>query len=289
MKKQLILAAILVSTFFTANAQTTVYTQDFEGNSADIFDQGWAVIGFQGNAENNGIYNTSASIQDIGITGKSIGFATFTMNGQTPQHISNADCAIISPELVLPQGTSLLKYRVGSVRVGANASSHYSVYIVTEEEMLPIANAAQFKALLNTKSAADSATISGHSSIISIDLSAYAGKTVFAVFRLHNSPSNTLLLFDDITVTNGILSLEEMESAQFAIYPNPAKDFVNVEGKGSIIENISFTDASGKLVASSNFDGTAMANVDVSALTNGLYIMTVKSDKGIVNRKIMKS
>jgi hypothetical protein len=72
MKKQLLLAALLIGTA-GANAQTTVFTQDFNGPWQDVMATGWTAVMAAGTGTNYGIMNSIPALQALGITGGSIG------------------------------------------------------------------------------------------------------------------------------------------------------------------------------------------------------------------------
>lgn len=67
---------------------------------------------------------------------------------------------------------------------------------------------------------------------------------------------------------------------QSRIYPNPAKDFIIIE-QSSTIQNVQIFDLSGKQVIShTNFNNTT-ANIDISILQQGVYIVKVNGEKGV--------
>ena len=68
------------------------------------------------------------------------------------------------------------------------------------------------------------------------------------------------------------------------IYPNPTTEKINVKTE-SLVENISVIDINGKevLTSSSNI------SIDVSGLTNGMYILIVKTNQGVQRRKFLKT
>ncbi len=76
--------------------------------------------------------------------------------------------------------------------------------------------------------------------------------------------------FDNFTVSAATASNENNLDASLTIYPNPATDVVYVSAATSI-ESVSLVNALGQAVTAP-FNG---ASVDVSALTNGVYILTV--------------
>lgn len=80
----------------------------------------------------------------------------------------------------------------------------------------------------------------------------------------------------------GIAGIEE-NNLNFAIYPNPTNDLLNVSTLEKI-ESITITDLTGKVVLSNNLKN----NINVSSLTNGNYFISVKSNNKIATQKFVK-
>jgi hypothetical protein len=82
--------------------------------------------------------------------------------------------------------------------------------------------------------------------------------------------------------SNGI---ENNAALEFDAYPNPTGDYLNLHGdminQGNI--EIALTDINGALV----YSGLNQQKIDVSELNNGLYFLTVKTEKGSAVKKIV--
>lgn len=76
--------------------------------------------------------------------------------------------------------------------------------------------------------------------------------------------------------TKGSLSTPDFESANFKFYPNPVKHNLSINHK-SMIENIEIFSLSGKSVLFKKINSTT-AEIDLSTLSSGMYILNVKSD-----------
>lgn len=284
MKKLLLTAAALL-TLFCGHAQS--YQQNFEGNSNEILNQGWRFLSLEGSPQNNGIYSPTASIQAIGIQGSAAGMATFNLVNQIPTHIANLDCVIISPAIQINGADAFVNYTTGSVRIGSNATSHYSVYIVTKTEMNSASTPAALKSLLTARSADDEATIGNESVGTGFDLADYAGEAIHFIFRLHNSPTNSIFLVDDFKVTGAVLGTDNAEQPKVSVYPNPADNFITINAQG--IDEVSFTDMNGRTVFSKKNMAIDNYTIDVSSLSQGIYLMTVTTVNGITTQKVVKS
>lgn len=289
--KKSIITALFLGSFACAQAQlTTLYSEDFEGDDQVIFSQGWNFIKLHPDSSDGGIFQPSPSIQAKGFTGKTIGGLTFTTVGTTITNLPNTDVLIRSRNYDIPVvGTTSVSFRRGSVPAGASASSHYAVYIMAMEEFVGLDTPAALKTYLDAKTRATSATISGQSSIVTLDLSAYAGKTVALLFRLYNSPTNSILLMDDVTVSNTPLSTADFVASQFSVYPNPASNKVKVaasNGKG--ITKITITDLNGRIVKTKDLAGIESTDIDLNDMASGTYLMGISSEEGTIMKKIVK-
>ena len=290
MKLTLFGGAILLCTAFAANAQETFYAQDFEAGHEAIFAEGWKIIGFTGSTENSGVYSTSPSIENAGFSGNAIGGATFTITGQIPTHIQDADSATQSPAFDLPEDVQELSFRAGSVNISGNSNSHYSVYAVTAQDLEGVENDAEIKELLDAAEPLDAATIGGQSSIVTADISSLAGESVTFFFRLHETTGNNILLFDDITITSGTMGTEAPENNLFSVYPNPVRDMLNISApQHSPVTTLRVYTVSGQLVTYKRF-ATAVEsyNLDMSSLAAGMYIVKMTSELGTEVKRVVK-
>jgi hypothetical protein len=78
----------------------------------------------------------------------------------------------------------------------------------------------------------------------------------------------------------------------FEIYPNPANDILNLKFNSEETQSflIKISDKLGKNVFEENtelFNGSFTKKIDVSSFAKGMYIITLSSEKGILNKKII--
>lgn len=89
---------------------------------------------------------------------------------------------------------------------------------------------------------------------------------------------------------DGEMGTSKAVASQLSVFPNPASNVINVANTGNVLVNaIQITDLNGRTVKSVKFNGVAEAQVNVSDLANGMYMMTVTSDKGSMTQKIVKN
>lgn len=289
MKNLLVTGAVALLAMASSYAQTN-YTQNFNGPQATILAEGWQFPNITGNPQNNGIYSTSPSIANIGIEGGAAGIGTFNLVNGIPTQIANLDCAIVSPVFILPNMVTDISYRVGSVRVSGSANSHYSMYVLTEAEYNTATTSTALKTLLNGKTSEDEATIGNEIVDASFETTDYTGQRIRLVFRVHNSPGNSIFLVDNITVEGGLLNKASFTTQAFSLYPNPVDNQLNILGvDASSISNVRITDINGRVLADKKYNAVASVAVDTSGFSSGIYNVIVTSDNGTSTKKIIKS
>lgn len=116
-------------------------------------------------------------------------------------------------------------------------------------------------------------------------MGAGTGNTVSASVKFDNlvaraSNSDTLLGNETFKLSSNI----------FAVYPNPANDFINISNSENIqVSNIKITDLNGRVVKQSNFDNVSNINLNVSDLSAGIYMMNINTNEGSTVKKIIKN
>ena len=81
------------------------------------------------------------------------------------------------------------------------------------------------------------------------------------------------------------LSINENQQLKFAIYPNPATNFITIDSEKEIITSIVIYDISGKLLFSEENLYSTNKNVDVSSLLKGIYLLQINNG---LPKKIIK-
>jgi uncharacterized repeat protein (TIGR02543 family) len=81
------------------------------------------------------------------------------------------------------------------------------------------------------------------------------------------------------------VGISEIESAGLKIYPNPTKDELRIESGNLAIKQIEVVDLSGKVIYQFN---ELRNQINVSALSQGIYFVKLDTDKGTVTQKFVK-
>lgn len=93
---------------------------------------------------------------------------------------------------------------------------------------------------------------------------------------------------DDFKVTTtGTLSTENFFKSNFAVYPNPATDVINISNVNDLeITKSTITDINGRIVKEIN---SAVNTINVGDLTTGVYFLNVTTTAGNGTTKIVKN
>ncbi|MBS4013423.1 MAG: choice-of-anchor J domain-containing protein [Bacteroidetes bacterium] len=102
-------------------------------------------------------------------------------------------------------------------------------------------------------------------------------------------PNRTIVVTEDMTQEDvwgyceDCVSVPVVNVNEFVVYPNPARDIINVVS-GSQINNVRVFDLSGRLVFSQSYNANQVV-LDINNFKNGLYIMQIATGEGIQNVK----
>jgi len=132
----------------------------------------------------------------------------------------------------------------------------------------------------------------------SVDLSPWAGKTVYIAF-LHNSDDDNFLALDDILVTGkqdtsggtGSVTIEEASSNNdLYIYPSITKDFVTIRFTNNLNKEcyMRTLNLAGQEISRSYFTGNQPHQISLQGLENGIYFIQVATGEHIYTRKVVK-
>ena len=93
---------------------------------------------------------------------------------------------------------------------------------------------------------------------------------------------------DNISVTN-TLGVNQVLASQFSVYPNPTSNVVNIANADALVTGVAVVDINGRTVKSASFDGVSEAQINIADLSAGVYLMNISSDKGMTTKKIVKN
>jgi hypothetical protein len=106
----------------------------------------------------------------------------------------------------------------------------------------------------------------------------------------HSNPAttaNTSLVLDRVILTS-VLSNKEFLDSKFLVYPNPTKGLIDISNDtDASILSVELSDINGRVVKSFSL-GENESQINISEFSQGIYLMKIISDKGIVTKKIIK-
>lgn len=296
MKKTLLTAAaIFASVYFnTAQAQTeTIYDKGFD-TEADGID--FIRFDMDGDGYSWGINPEGA-----------VGQEEFNINGgwlfsMSWIRINNVDTPL-TPDNILITPAFALNPGAGSSATITMAgldpdfyAESYAIYAVSEATLGPILDDINGEILppdalfdyLGTP-VVEGTLQSTYAFDIPIDLNDFAGEEVRLVFRHYNSTDNYVLLIDRIQVQTASLSLKDNVAEQLAVFPNPAKDVLQIQSlNGLVIENTIIRDINGRVVKNNSINNVN-GQINVQDLAQGVYTIELHSKDGNAVKKFIKS
>jgi len=89
-------------------------------------------------------------------------------------------------------------------------------------------------------------------------------------------------------VATAINNTQTANKAQIVAFPNPASDKLFFKGVDNNKISIMITDVTGKVVLNANGISNISAGIDISALTNGVYVAKVANGNAVQNIKFIK-
>lgn len=118
-----------------------------------------------------------------------------------------------------------------------------------------------------------------------VDLSPYIGQNIYLTWCHFNCTNMYQIFLDSIQVSYSTdVNLPNREQVQVVVYPNPANDKLLITGSFEYAQLQLFT--SGGRQVFQSIKETKQALIDVSRFENGIYILKVISQKGIVTKKV---
>ena len=85
------------------------------------------------------------------------------------------------------------------------------------------------------------------------------------------------------------LSVAENTLSQFKVYPNPATNVINISLNKTLANdvNVSLTDLQGRQVLKTKIGTASTTSIDVSSISNGVYILSLESNNKTYSQKVI--
>ena len=250
--------ATLTVNVFNCNGTTLPYVPDFsEGlrcwtSRCDLTEgMGWYA---------------SVDIFDSNPIGQVLSFSAESFYGMFIFDV-DVDNWLFSPVIAMPEnGNHDIAWKVMPYTT-EYPGDHYGVYVINEnnEETLLFE-----ETLDSTMTGFQQRTVTIPSSVTG---------NIRIAFRHFNSENGYVIILDDIQIT-GTVGINEVNSSNAVIYPNPATGEVTVKGEG--IVNVQIFDVNGRNVISS----TRAGQIDISSLSSGIYMVRIVTTNGVTTQKL---
>lgn len=265
-RKITFLFAMLVSAMFIS-AQTTIFQEGFEGNvsswkiiSLDPDTNHWYIVTGSSNAHTDSAYASSKS----------------WLNDGSPNGIPlKPNNYLISPaiNLVGVKGTISLKWWID------NSSTYYPA-----EHYTVLCSHTDTAVASFTDSLFGETLAAGPWTERTVNISSYAGQTIYLAWVHRYCTDNDRLKLDDISVSSSASINESASNFNLFVSPNPATDklFVNLSNDKSDV--VIYNMVGGKVKELRNVSNLQI--LDVSDLSEGMYMISVIVNNNIASRKI---
>jgi len=90
-------------------------------------------------------------------------------------------------------------------------------------------------------------------------------------------------------VTNS-LGVNENLTSKFSVYPNPATNLVKISSdSNTLFDDVKIIDLNGRTVKTVNLNKVANAEINISDLASGVYMLSISSENGSATKKIVKN
>jgi hypothetical protein len=100
----------------------------------------------------------------------------------------------------------------------------------------------------------------------------------------------TSFFVDNVDITGGTAGVQQQLASKFSVSPNPATNVISIANTANaLISRATLTDLNGRAVKTAEFAGVAAAQMNISDLATGVYMLNISSDRGTATKKIVKN
>ena len=99
--------------------------------------------------------------------------------------------------------------------------------------------------------------------------------------------TSTSLRLDTVSFSS-VLANNQFLATNFDVYPNPARNFVTISNTtDALINNAEIVDMNGRVVKTQKVANVNEAQINISDLAKGVYMMKISSDRGNLTKKLV--
>jgi len=271
--KKLLLFSCIIGIAYNINSQcsdTLPVYEDF--SNTFVVNSCWSYI----DNDNDGLGWSVTTLDASGNKGlKSKSFAGIALS---------PDNWIISNAINLPSsGSDLLTWKVRATYWQYDGEN-YSVYVATNNNITSFINSS-----VSFTENLEGSDASGVFANRSLDISSFAGETVYIAFRHHDVTDQYEIDIDDFTVSSSGLGLgiDDLESIAFKHYYNTNTKELTLKSSSIPMDNINLYNILGQNVLNKSLSQTE-EKLDLSTLNKGIYIGQVRFDNVVKTIKFVK-
>lgn len=99
-----------------------------------------------------------------------------------------------------------------------------------------------------------------------------------------NAENNILIIYE--VRVDQVLANETPDASAFMVFPNPANDRITVSGAD--ITSIEVTDMNGRIINRTAYNNATAAEMDLSGMQSGMYLVKIASLQGQETKKVIK-
>ncbi len=276
MKKTLLFAGVALA-FATQSKAQVVFSDDFN----DGLIAPWTVIDADGDGRNWNV----VQIQDNQVPPQPVG--TPVLRSASWQTIAlTPNNYVFSPAIDLTgffpgSATAELSWKVMAIDASWDAE-RYTAYVGTAPDVATMlaSPTSHYEASLNGVNTLTERTL---------DISEWLGQTIYIAFRHHGVSDQFTMEIDDVAVeVTPELGTANFFASNFQVYPNPASDVLNINGRNNMnLSSVQLTDLNGRVVKTQNVAGVS-SQLNISDLNAGVYLLKVTSPQGVGTTKVIK-
>jgi hypothetical protein len=115
-----------------------------------------------------------------------------------------------------------------------------------------------------------------------------AGTYYFSFNNATPAVTTATNMFLDTVVFTSVLANDQFLASSFSVYPNPANNFVTISNTTDALLNAAeVVDLNGRVVKTQKIANVSEAEINVSDLAKGVYMLNISSDRGSLTKKLV--
>lgn len=306
MKKQLLIASLLLGSLLSANAQTTSFEFEEGFVVGPLGTQnGWTIAGATMPAANATIAddNSTEGINSLKVIGSNTQSSTL-IGVYSPDYSIAATKVTVSQD-IYPQALGQSDIYVDALDVEGTSLYLTSRVIFTYQGNITIATGVASGALTyanyGTFTAGTWLNLKVEYDFTLNTIAYYVNNQLIYTGIIYNGQQADRLAFrydnyasgfsvDNVQIGETVLAVNENQVSNFDVYPNPVNDLINISNTQNVnVNKVTVTDLNGRVVKEAKYSNVSNAQLNVSDLSSGVYMLNIASDKGSSVKKIVKN